>query len=106
LNTKVFKHKGIGWEWSLAFGSMVVVVIGVEAWKLAKRYTGWFTDGEGYGDDTATDFRAHWPSHELGLRQGFFGFAKTLTKANLRSFGSDPESSKSSSNGKSTVFST
>src|SRR5205814_522580 len=84
LNTKVFKHRGISWEWGLAFGSVIVFVLVVEAWKLAKRYTGWFADGEDYGDGTASDFKAHWPRHELGSRQGFFSFAKTLTKASVK----------------------
>ncbi|KFY31242.1 hypothetical protein V493_01275, partial [Pseudogymnoascus sp. VKM F-4281 (FW-2241)] len=38
LNTKVFKHKGIGWEWALSFGAVFVFVIGVEAWKWVKRH--------------------------------------------------------------------
>ncbi|KAI4245328.1 MAG: hypothetical protein LQ352_006592 [Teloschistes flavicans] len=50
LNTKVFKHKGIGWEWALSAGAVVVFVAGVEAWKAMKRNFGWFDVGCG-GDD-------------------------------------------------------
>ena len=61
LNTKVFKHGGIGWEWALAVGAVVVFVAGVEAWKLIKRNTGWFEakgvvrfgDGEKSEEDVA-----------------------------------------------------
>lgn len=37
LNTNVFKHRGITWEWGLVFGGLVVFVVGVEAWKFIKR---------------------------------------------------------------------
>lgn len=40
LNTAVFKHKGITWEWGLAAGAVAVFVLGVEAWKGVKRRTG------------------------------------------------------------------
>ena len=85
LNTTVFKHKGITWEWALAFGSIFVFVGGVELWKFIKRRTGWFAEGEDYGGAQATGFRKRWPSHELGLRQGFFSFARTLTNRSERS---------------------
>ncbi len=71
LNTNVFKHKGIGWEWALSFGSIFVFVAAVEGWKLTKRQLGWFSAGE--SSDIGRD---------KGLRQGFFSFAtiaKTLT---------------------------
>ncbi|KAI9758673.1 MAG: hypothetical protein M4579_002921 [Chaenotheca gracillima] len=44
LNTNVFKHKGIGWEWALSFGAIGVFVAGVEAWKFTKRSLGLFED--------------------------------------------------------------
>lgn len=44
LNTAVFKHKGIGWEWALSGGAVVVFVLGVEAWKAVKRAFGLFDD--------------------------------------------------------------
>ncbi|GBF61808.1 calcium-transporting ATPase [Trichophyton mentagrophytes] len=96
LNTKVFKHQGITWEWGLAFGSVVIFVLGIEAWKFVKRRTGWFAEGEDYGGVAATGFRRRWPSHELGLRQGFFTFAKSLTKGSERSIPVGPESGRSS----------
>lgn len=37
LNTNVFKHIGITWEWGLVFGMTVVYVLGVELWKHTKR---------------------------------------------------------------------
>lgn len=46
LNTSVFKHKSIGWEWALAVAAVVIFVTGVEAWKLIKRSTGLFSDGQ------------------------------------------------------------
>ncbi|KAL1958175.1 hypothetical protein VTO42DRAFT_5030 [Malbranchea cinnamomea] len=90
LNNKVFKHTGISWEWALSFGSIFVFVFGIELWKLVKRRTGWFAEGEDYGGAQPTGFRKRWPSHELGLRQGFFTFAKTLTKGSEKSFSKDP----------------
>ncbi|KAK1759172.1 calcium-transporting ATPase 3 [Echria macrotheca] len=37
LNTNVFKHKAITWEWSLVVGMTIVFVFGMEAWKWVKR---------------------------------------------------------------------
>lgn len=83
LNTSVFKHKDITWEWGLAFGGVIIFVIGVEAWKFVKRRTGWFAEGEDYGHGAGT--RRGRPAHELGLRQGFFSFARTLTRGSEKS---------------------
>ena len=69
LNTNVFKHQGITWEWGLSFGAIVIFVLGVEAWKGMKRQFGWFRVGE----EVRTD--------KLSLNQGFFSFARTLTRA-------------------------
>ncbi|KAL2005673.1 hypothetical protein VTN00DRAFT_10166 [Thermoascus crustaceus] len=77
LNTKVFKQQGIGWEWGLSFGGLIVFVLGIEAWKATKRYTGWFAEGEDYGHGSHGHRRI---GHELGLRQGFFSFARTITR--------------------------
>ncbi|KAI0852809.1 potassium/sodium eff [Daldinia vernicosa] len=38
INTQVFKHIGIGWEWSLVFAATIVFVVGVELWKMTKRH--------------------------------------------------------------------
>ncbi|KAH0491757.1 hypothetical protein TgHK011_003167 [Trichoderma gracile] len=37
LNTVVFMHAGIGWEWGVVIVAVVVFVVGAEAWKWAKR---------------------------------------------------------------------
>ncbi|KAL6232057.1 hypothetical protein BDW75DRAFT_218556 [Aspergillus navahoensis] len=37
LNTAVFKHTGISWEWGIVFVEAVLFFVGVEAWKWAKR---------------------------------------------------------------------
>ncbi|KAI1816479.1 potassium/sodium efflux P-type ATPase [Poronia punctata] len=37
VNTVVFKHTGIGWEWGLAFGALIIFVAGMELWKFIKR---------------------------------------------------------------------
>ncbi|KAK6597680.1 Calcium-transporting ATPase 3-like protein 1 [Botrytis cinerea] len=70
LNTSVFKHVGITWEWSLAVGAVFVFVLGIEAWKASKRYFGLF---EQLDEEEAERDR------KLGLRQGFFTFAKSTT---------------------------
>lgn len=46
FNTTVFKHRPIGWEWALSFGAVVIFVLGMEVWKLAKRSFGWFAEGD------------------------------------------------------------
>ncbi|KAF3061115.1 Calcium-transporting ATPase 3 [Daldinia childiae] len=38
INTNVFKHIGISWEWSLVVVATIIFVAGVELWKLAKRH--------------------------------------------------------------------
>ncbi|KAI1776611.1 potassium/sodium eff [Hypoxylon cercidicola] len=38
LNTSVFKHTGISWEWSLVVAASVLFVAGMELWKLTKRH--------------------------------------------------------------------
>jgi len=37
VNTVVFKHTGISWEWGLAFGALIIFVAGMELWKFIKR---------------------------------------------------------------------
>ncbi|QSZ32835.1 hypothetical protein DSL72_002415 [Monilinia vaccinii-corymbosi] len=70
LNTSVFKHVGISWEWSLAVGAVFIFVLGIEAWKATKRYFGLFEQLD--EEEAARDGK-------LGLRQGFFTFAKPTT---------------------------
>lgn len=45
LNTVVFKHQGLGWEWGVVLGCVAVYVALVEAWKAAKRRFGLGIDG-------------------------------------------------------------
>ncbi|KAF3913884.1 hypothetical protein ABW21_db0204088 [Orbilia brochopaga] len=47
VNTSVFKHKPITWEWSLPVASVLIFIAGVEAWKAVKRRTGLFEAGRG-----------------------------------------------------------
>ncbi|KAF2857915.1 potassium/sodium eff [Piedraia hortae CBS 480.64] len=37
LDTVVFKHTGISWEWTIVFIATILFFIGVESWKWAKR---------------------------------------------------------------------
>ncbi|OAA41796.1 ATPase, P-type, potassium/sodium efflux, fungal [Metarhizium rileyi] len=37
LNTVVFKHAGITWEWGIVFVEAVLFFLGIEAWKWSKR---------------------------------------------------------------------
>ncbi|KAK9239621.1 hypothetical protein V1525DRAFT_397933 [Lipomyces kononenkoae] len=73
LNTSVFKYQGISWEWGLVFGAIVIFVLGVEAWKTIKRRTGWFSEHDANSDTFSN------PDRELGLRQRFSSFSRTLT---------------------------
>lgn len=72
LNTDVFKHRGIDWEWALVVGFVVVFVVGVELWKMVKRLTGWFGDG-------SEEQRQRQQHKKSFFKQGFFSYAKSLT---------------------------
>lgn len=74
LNTNVFKHKGITWEWAPAILCVIVFVSGVEVWKAIKRRTGWFAEEE-------TEGMKKTRPGPMSLRQGFFSFARTLTRS-------------------------
>ena len=37
LNTDVFKHTSIDWEWGVVVGMTILYVVGIEAWKAIKR---------------------------------------------------------------------
>ncbi|EXJ88478.1 potassium/sodium efflux P-type ATPase, fungal-type [Capronia coronata CBS 617.96] len=76
LNTSVFKHKGISWEWAPAIVCVFVFVSGMEAWKYVKRATGWFQAEETEGMKARKHQRT-----ALGLRQGFFTLARSFTKS-------------------------
>ncbi|KAK6539213.1 Na+ ATPase [Orbilia ellipsospora] len=57
LTTNFFKHKGIGWEWSLPIVSVVIFIFGVEAWKFCKRKLYWFEADRGvYGSNQLDRF--------------------------------------------------
>ena len=71
LNTNVFKHTGITWEWALSFGAIPVFICGVEAWKFIKRKYGLFNNRE--SDRVKKDA-------SLSLRQGFFSMSRTMTR--------------------------
>ncbi|KAK4694891.1 P-type Na+/K+ transporter, partial [Lecanoromycetidae sp. Uapishka_2] len=68
LNTSVFKHKGISWEWALSFGGVIIFILGVEAWKGLKRCFDWFGEGEVLEPDS------------LSLRQGSSSFTKSVSR--------------------------
>jgi potassium/sodium efflux P-type ATPase len=80
LSTSVFKHQGISWEWGLSFGAVIIFVLGAEAWKAIKRRTSWFSEKEDFSSSSTL-------GRELGLRQGFFSFARTLTRMSEKSTG-------------------
>ncbi len=82
LNTTVFKHKGISWEWALSIGAVFVFVIGIEAWKFTKRKFHLFERG---GEDGTHDERRR-RFEKLSLRQGFFTMTRARTTSIGRSF--------------------
>ena len=73
LNTKVFKHKGISWEWALSFGAVGIFLLGAEVWKASKRRWGLFArDGEV-------------TSEPLGVGGGLLSFMRSFSKARTES---------------------
>jgi P-type Na+/K+ transporter len=77
LNTDVFKHQGISWEWGLSFGATIIFVLFAEAWKGLKRRTGWFSEHESGGYTSASE-------SGIGLKP-----ERSLTKGSYRSFWTD-----------------
>ncbi|KAJ8609294.1 hypothetical protein MRB53_039169 [Persea americana] len=77
LNTSVFKHAGITWEWIPAIICVFIFVSGMELWKFVKRATGWFKDEETEGMGA----RRRVAGTSLSLRQGFFSFARTFSRS-------------------------
>lgn len=65
LNTNVFKHIDITWEWALSFGSVFIFVLGVEVWKGMKRSFGWFDPVGGARKEGSSS------------KQGLFSFSKS-----------------------------
>ena len=37
INKKVFRHKGISWEWGVVFATTFLFFVGIETWKWGKR---------------------------------------------------------------------
>ncbi|PQE05204.1 calcium-transporting ATPase 3 protein [Rutstroemia sp. NJR-2017a BBW] len=68
LNTSVFKHVGITWEWALAIGAVFIFVLGIELWKAIKRSFGLFEPLE-------EETRGR--KNDLSLKQGFFTLGRT-----------------------------
>ncbi|KAL9602350.1 MAG: hypothetical protein Q9219_001916 [cf. Caloplaca sp. 3 TL-2023] len=80
LNTEVFKHQGIGWEWGVAVGAVMVFVVGVEAWKAGKRRWGWFAVGGDGGGEIEVG-KGEVSVEESEKARGFFGkFGKGLRR--------------------------
>src|SRR6185436_8541382 len=80
LNTSVFKHKEITWEWALPVVAVLIFVSGVELWKFMKRAFGWFAVEE-------EDAVPRGGQKKLSLKQGFFTISRsnTLAKHSSRS---------------------
>lgn len=72
LNTAVFKHKAITWEWSLSVVAVFIFVTGVEVWKAIKRATGWFADDK--NEEQKEDER-------LGIKQGLLAFTRSFSRS-------------------------
>ncbi|KAL8851158.1 MAG: hypothetical protein Q9198_011081 [Flavoplaca austrocitrina] len=87
LNTSVFKHTGITWEWATAIISVIVFVSGMETWKLVKRATAWFKEEETEGMKARRGVRG------LSLRQGFFTLARSFTKSRSEARSENDENS-------------
>lgn len=69
LNTAVFKHKGISWEWALSFGSVILFVAGVEGWKFAKRHFGWFDSKEKHRGKAGADGEAGYQTSAFAVSE-------------------------------------
>ncbi|RMZ79487.1 hypothetical protein DV738_g3391, partial [Chaetothyriales sp. CBS 135597] len=78
LNSKVFKHTSITWEWVPVIICFFVFVSGMEVWKFLKRRTGWFAEEETEGMKAKRKAGASLSG--LYLRQGFFTLARSFTK--------------------------
>ncbi|KAI1425318.1 ATPase [Xylaria sp. FL1777] len=74
LNTRVFKHTAITWEWALAIGALILFVAGMELWKLAKCTFGLL-------EDRAVAHGAFSQGEESGRR-----FHRTFSMGSLKSW--------------------
>jgi len=76
LNTKVFKHTTISWEWGLVVGMTIVFLFGMEAWKWTKRTLNILDDHK--------VVRGAWSQGEEGSNGRKFG--KSMSFSSLRSW--------------------
>ncbi|KAK4215316.1 hypothetical protein QBC37DRAFT_439578 [Rhypophila decipiens] len=74
LNTSVFKHKGISWEWGVVFGMTLIFILGMEAWKFIKRHFDILDDHK--------VVRGAWAQGEDGGKR----FNKTMSFSSLKSW--------------------
>ncbi|KAK0620952.1 hypothetical protein B0T14DRAFT_497374 [Immersiella caudata] len=88
LNTNVFKHGPIDWEWGIVVGMTILFVFGIEAWKWVKRTFNLL-------DDQPVD-KGPWIQGELDAKTKF---SKTMSFSSLRSWRS---SGRAESKGRST----
>ena len=77
LNTKVFKHNGITWEWALSFGGVIIFVLGTEIWKAIKRRWALFEKNEEVRSESS-----------LGVGEGLLRLSRSFSKQRV---GSDLE---------------
>ncbi|KAK4188431.1 hypothetical protein QBC35DRAFT_195331 [Podospora australis] len=84
LNTNVFKHVAISWEWGVVVGMTIVFVAGMEVWKLVKRTFNILDDHK--------VVRGAWSQGEEGAKR----FGKSMSFSSLKSWASR---SKAQSNG-------
>lgn len=75
LNTDVFKHSAIDWEWGVVLGMTILYVVGIEAWKFVKRHFNIL-------DDHPVD-KGPWIQ---GEQEGTRKFGKTMSFSSLRSW--------------------
>lgn len=79
LNRTVFKHETISWEWGLAFGGLVVFVLGMEAWKAVKRSFRLF-------EDKPVSRGAFSQGSDEGGANGGRRFGRTMSFSSLKSW--------------------
>ncbi|KAL8716235.1 MAG: hypothetical protein Q9220_000140 [cf. Caloplaca sp. 1 TL-2023] len=84
LNTSVFKHGSIGWEWALAVGAVVILVTGVELWKAGKRRWGLFDQGA-RGMDREEEGAEE--GIRMGVKQGLLTFTRAMSAGRSESEG-------------------
>lgn len=84
INTKVFKHKGISWEWGIVFVAAGLFFAGVEAWKWCKRLF--------YRRQARKQHGVSWK--DMDIEQRIFGAYLDLPSASDGSSHNDEEASR------------